>query len=133
MRVPFLAIFAPRWGEIFEGAMSALQRLAPVHEIGQHAFDQYINAAIRRGLANDRNPVKTLAAAGDVNIGTSKNWWEGRNTPQSFQLLKLMARIPELAAEVRRLTAMETDIHPEFERDLAQAFATFQRLTGGGK
>lgn len=49
--------------------------------------------------------------------------------PDALHFLRLMATIPELQGEVRRLAGMESDIDPEFARDLTHAFQTYQRLS----
>jgi hypothetical protein len=111
-----------------DSAMISAATAAPIHELQQRDFDNIVHRSIRAGLANERYPVRRLADAANVNEKTAKNWWEKRCSPQGLQLLKLMASIPELAAEVRRLCAMEADLDPEFERELHGLIRAYHRI-----
>jgi len=102
---------------------------APVLAMDQGEFTETVSDALKRHFGDDRAAVKKLAAAANTNARTAENWLRGNNTPDALHFLRLMATIPALQAEVRRLAGMESDIDPEFARDLAAAFATFQRLS----
>lgn len=104
---------------------------APVFQINQGEYQKRITGALRLAFVNDRFPVKKIAELADANEATAKNWWEGKSTPLGLNLLRLMATVPELHAEVRRLMAMGSDLDPMFEREMSKLVATFQRIQRG--
>lgn len=95
--------------------------------IGQDEFTQRICDAIRRSVAGDASGVKTIAKHANANVRTVENWLAKRSTPHALHLVRMMAAMPEVQAEVRRLAAMEADLDPEFERDLLTLIGTYQR------
>jgi DNA-binding transcriptional regulator YiaG len=96
--------------------------------MGQYEFTEAICDAIRRAIELDPFGVKTIARAANANIRTVENWAAKRSTPDGLHLVRLMATVPEVQAEVRRLAAMDADLDPEFERDLARVLEGYQRL-----
>lgn len=107
--------------------MSAAAAL-PIFQINQGQFTERVKTALVLHFSRERNAHKRLAERADVNLGTAKNWLEGRSVPQGLHLLRLMATVPELGAEMRRLTGMMSDMDPEFERELHRMFDTYQRI-----
>lgn len=95
--------------------------------IGQDEFTQRICDAIRRSVAGDASGVKTIARHANANVRTVENWLAKRSTPHALHLVRMMAAMPEVQAEVRRLASMEADLDPEFERDLLTLIGTYQR------
>jgi len=80
---------------------------------------------LRRAFHGRASPVKELACAANINVRTAENLKAGRSAPSALVMLKLMASVPEFAAEVRRLTGMHADLDPEFERDLHKLMQTY--------
>lgn len=99
----------------------------PIFEINQGQYTERVRGALQMAFARFGHPVKQLARCADVNITTAKNWWEGKSTPQGLHLLRLFATVPELQAEVRRLTGMMADGDPEFDRALNDLLALHLR------
>lgn len=81
----------------------------PVFSTTAEDFAALTRAALCRAFSRFRCPAKTLAKAADVSTGAAKAWLEGRATPQARHFLKLVAIVPELEEEVRRLTGMAED------------------------
>lgn len=106
--------------------MSAVAAALPIYQINQGELTQKLRGALVLAFSRERHPVKRLAEVADTNVATAKNWLEGRSTPQALQLLRLMATVPEFQAEVRKLTAMEADMDPEFARDFQKLATAFQ-------
>lgn len=100
---------------------------APVMALSQNDLAERLGETLRRAFGEERHAVKRLARVTGASNRTAENWIRGENTPDAFHLLRLIATVPELASEVRRLTAM-TDADPEFARDFCRAMQTFQRV-----
>jgi hypothetical protein len=94
--------------------------------IDQFEFTDCICDAIRQAVSRDG--VKHVARAANANLRTVENWANKRSTPDGLHLVRLMAMVPEVQAEVRRLAAMESDLHPELQRDMQQLFQTAARI-----
>lgn len=80
---------------------------------------------LQRAFSGRASPIKELAAAANINVRTAENLMAGRSAPSALVMLKLIASVPEFAAEVRRLTGMHNDIDPEFERDFQKLMQTY--------
>jgi hypothetical protein len=100
---------------------------APVMALSQNDLASTIGETLRRVFGTERHASKRLAQITGASNRSAENWIAGENAPDAFHLLRLMATVPELASEIRRLTAM-TDTDPEFARDFARAMRTFQRV-----
>ena len=100
---------------------------APVMALSQNDLASTIGETLRRAFGTERHAVKKLARITGASNRSAENWINGENSPDAYYLLRLMAAVPELASEVRRLTAM-TDADPEFARDFMRAMQTFQRV-----
>lgn len=87
-----------------------------------------LHAPILKAFGSAKSAAKELARAANCNERTAANLLAKRNLPDALHMLKLMAAVPEFAAEVRRLTGMETDLDPEFERDMSKLFVQWQRM-----
>ncbi len=108
--------------------MSAVPAIAaPIDELGQGDLTTTIAERLRDHFGDDRHAVRKLAEAANTNERTAENWLLGKNAPGVLHFLKLMAAIPSLQAEVRRLCAMEADLDPELARDMQALITTFQR------
>lgn len=106
-----------------EGGMSA----ALAFTITQHEYTQRVTSALRLAFVNERMPVKKLAEVAQSSLATAKNWWEQRNPPEGLYQLRLLATVPEYAAEVRKLSNMQANMDPEFERAANELFRAFQK------
>lgn len=111
--------------------LTAVAVAAPVFQINQGQYQGVVKGALRLAFVNEKYPVKKIAQIADTSEATAKNWWEGRSTPIGLHLLRLIATVPELQSEVRRLTAMESALDPSFERELHGLFDTFQKIRKG--
>lgn len=100
---------------------------APVMALSQNDLASTIGETLRRVFGTERHASKKLAQITGASNRSAENWIAGENAPDAFHLLRLMATVPELASEVRRLTAMG-DADPEFLRDFTRAMQTFQRV-----
>jgi hypothetical protein len=121
------------WPEDFGPARTA--KIAPIDTMDTGDYTAVICGAIRRHFDGTRDAAKACAVIANTNARTAKNWLNGVNPPDGLHLLRLAARIPELAGEVRRLTGMHADIDPEFERDFMkfqQSMAIFMDSKRGG-
>lgn len=101
---------------------------APVVAFGQHDLTEAVSGALQRAFAGRSSPVKEIARVANANVQTAKMWWQGRNCPDALYLLRLMAAVPELQAEVRRLTGMQADLDPEFDRAMQATMALYTRV-----
>jgi len=88
-------------------------------------------AALRSAFGDTKAAAKNVARAANSNLRAAENWLAGRNAPDAVHMLRLMATVPEFAAEVRRLTGMQSDMDPEFSRDLSRLFEQWQRMRAG--
>lgn len=99
---------------------------APILTMDQFDYQRTVSGTLKSAFGRERHGAKKLAGAAGTNVSTAKNWLDEKSTPQGLHLLRLIATVPEMASEVRRLTAM-TDADPEFARDFMRAMQTFQR------
>jgi hypothetical protein len=104
---------------------------APILTMDTGDTTEALLGAIRDHFDGSHSPVKRLARIANCNTRSAENWWHGKNLPDVVHFLRLMAQIPELAAEVRRLTGLREDADPEFEQALHKAMAIFMRRRGG--
>ncbi len=88
----------------------------PIFEINQGQYTERVRDALGTAFGRFRNPDKQLARAADCNVHTAKNWLAGKSSPQGLHLLRLLAAVLELQAEVRRLTGMIADGDPDVQR-----------------
>lgn len=72
--------------------------------------------AMRAHVGDDRHAAKKLADILECSPRTAENYLQGRTAPGGVHFLRAYAAIPEFTAEVRRLSAMESSLDPEFER-----------------
>jgi len=101
--------------------------IAPILTMDQFDYQRTVSGALKSAFGRERHGAKKLAGAAGTNVSTAKNWLDEKFTPQGLHLLRLIAAVPEMASEIRRLTAM-TDADPEFARDFMRAMQTFQRV-----
>jgi len=75
--------------------------------------------ALDAAVGEKSSPVKRVAKAAGVDYSTAKSWIKGHNLPSSHHLINLMIAFPEFDAEVRRIVAMEAELHADLQRDIA--------------
>lgn len=118
----------PEQGRNFRGAIRPNDSNGGIFSIDSRDLANLVSLSLHRHAAHHRYPHKVIARAARTNIRTAKNLYEGRNAPNGLTLLRLMATVPELQSEVRRLTGMLTDMDPAFERAFNDALTLYQRL-----
>lgn len=109
------------------------ERKAPVLTMDTNDTTAAVVGAIRRAYDGQRDAAKLLARQANSNTRAAKNWLDGHNLPDVVHFLRLMAQIPELKAEVRRLVGMESDLDPEFDAALAKLVGLAARMKGERK
>lgn len=100
----------------------------PVHTIGQNDLTGLVSLALHAAFGGRASPVKEIARAANANEKAAKDWWQGRTCPGALYFLRLIAAVPELQAEVRRLTGMHADLDPEFDRALQATLSLYTRV-----
>lgn len=101
---------------------------APVMTLTQNALAETIGGVLRRAFGAERHAVKRLARATGASNRSAENWIAGENAPDAFHLLRLMATVPELQAEMLRLAAIETTMPAEFEEAFLAAARVYRRV-----
>lgn len=99
----------------------------PIMRMGTNQLTLVWSQELKREFGEDKHAAKKIARLADTNVRTAENWLYGHNTPDLLHALRLMAKVPGLAGEMRRLMAMESDLDPEFERDFHKLVETFTR------
>jgi hypothetical protein len=108
-------------------------RSAPVHKFSNDDLAQVVSGVLKGAFADKKSGIKTIQKVANSNYRTAKNWWEGRNAPDGLNLLKLMAEVPELQAEVRRLTAMATDLDPHLDHAMGEVMRLYLQARKGNQ
>jgi len=103
---------------------------APIRDMDGSQFQMVVTSIIRQVFGAERHGAKRLSSAAGVTVETAKNWLreEQPTTPQGLHLLRLMATVPELQAEMLRLAAIETSMPAEFERAFVAALHSYRRI-----
>lgn len=103
-------------------------QFAAVHNLSSDDLGNVIASALRSAFGDEKSAIKRIMDVSRCEERAAKNWYQGKNAPNALYLLRLIATVPELQAEVRRLTAMQSDLDPHFERAMSQAVELFTRL-----
>jgi len=104
-------------------------RELPIDEIGERELAKRIGDALIVDFGNHKATNKEVAKkAGSPSVKTAENWTAGNNPPSLLYFLRLYAKSPALQAEVRRLTAMEAGIDPNFQREFARFMQRMDRV-----
>jgi len=103
-------------------------RFSEVHQLSSDDLGGIVASVLRNAFGDEKSAIKRIMDSAQCNERAAKNWYAGKNAPNALYLLRLIATVPELQAEVRRLTAMESDLDPHFERALSAAMTLFQKL-----
>lgn len=104
---------------------------AAILQMGQGEFTNTVGDALERRFGTDRFAVKQIAEIANTNIRTAENWLRRKNAPGGLHLMRLMAQVPELQAEMRRIAGMESDLDPELERELNSVMLRLLRKREG--
>jgi hypothetical protein len=119
---------------------------AVAHRTNQAQAQSAFDDAIGSHYAPFHDKVSRIAEDAGVNRHTAKSYRDGDNLPKVLAFLRLAAVVPPLrawtlemmrlesgptdpaiSAELRRLTAMEADFDPDFQRALADFVRMAQR------
>ncbi len=99
---------------------SAAGRKDPEHpQVTKRSALRLVSQALQSSLAEASAPIKRIARIAEVDRKTAAAWFYGHSAPSLHHRLNLMAEIPELAGEVRRVTQMERELHDDLQRDIA--------------
>lgn len=103
---------------------------APIQDMDGNQFQRVVTSIIRQVFGAERHAAKRLSEAAGVTVETAKNWLKADipTTPQGLHLMRLMATVPELQAEMLRLTAIETTMPAEFEQAFLAAARVYRRI-----
>src|SRR6185437_3535959 len=97
-------------------------------DLGYTDYIDRIGEAVLRAAGRASGGLKEVARAANTNVRTLENLTQKVTGPNGLTLLKLMATVPEVQAEVRRVAGMEANLDPNFERDLNALFRTYNKL-----
>lgn len=103
---------------------------APIQDMDNSQFQGVVTSIIRQVFGVARHAAKRLSEAAGVTVETAKNWLKSDvpTTPQGLHLMRLMATVPELQAEMLRLAAIETTMPAEFEQAFLAAARVYRRI-----
>lgn len=103
---------------------------APIQDMDNSQFQGVVTSIIRRVFGAERHAAKRLSEAAGVTVETAKNWLKADvpTTPQGLHLMRLMATVPELQAEMLRLAAIQTTMPAEFEQAFLAAARVYRRV-----
>ena len=104
--------------------------MSAVLSMSTERFTAVIADSLRRRFGNSKASAKLVANLVGSNEKAAQNWINGANAPGSLHLMRLMATVPELQAEMRSLIGIDPNLDPEFERDLIALVSTYQKLKG---
>ena len=92
---------------------------------------EVIRNALQQDFGQQRHATKRIARAAEASERSAENWMSGKGIPGGIHLLRLMSQSPTLAAEVRRITAMEAEQDPDTERAISAAVQAYLKVRGG--
>jgi hypothetical protein len=101
---------------------------APVLTMDTNDTTTVVVRAIRDHFDGKKDAAKLLARKANSNVRAARNWLDGANLPDVVHFLRLMAQVPELAAEVRRLTGLKSDLDPEFDAAIHATMQAYSRI-----
>lgn len=105
------------------GKLSAAIALTLTQRDAERAVARTLQSVFGYG----RRAAKAIADAANCNEKTALGWVEERGAPGFVHTLRLIAAVPEFAAEIRRLTGLQADMDPGFERDLQRLMQTYDK------
>ena len=112
----------------FPGRATGKSRMTALAlRIGRYEAEQALSRPLQSTYGFGRAAAKRLARDADINTRTAEDLINGEHLPSGLTFLRLLATVPEFAAEVRRITGLHADLDPRLERDTQQLLQTFQR------
>jgi transcriptional regulator with XRE-family HTH domain len=100
----------------------------PAFELTQAEWTEIIAEAIRAYMREENLSVKELARDIGCNDRTAENYVQGRTAPAGLHLLRCIAVIPSVEAEVRRISAMAGDCQPGADRAAMELMRAAQKF-----
>jgi len=104
---------------------------APILSMGTEQATTALHGALHRELDGQDSPVKRVAKGADVNLRTAENYWEAKNLPGLVPAIRLMATMPEFAAEVLRLAGLQANLDPRLDRAINDLMRAAFEAKGG--
>jgi hypothetical protein len=104
-----------------------MNAMAPALSLTQRDAESAVSQALTAAFGFGRRAARAVADVAACNERTALAWLNGTSTPDFVHTMRLMAAVPEFAAEARRLAGMATDLDPELERDLSDFVSRIQR------
>jgi len=104
---------------------------APILSMGTDQATTALHGSLRRELDGQDSPVKRVAKGADVNLRTAENYWDKKNLPGLVPAIRLMATMPEFAAEVLRLAGLQTNLDPRLDRAINDLMRAAFEAKGG--
>lgn len=105
-------------------------RTIPAYELTQGDWLKISADAMKRHVQGFESEAKRLADILKCSPRTAENYLQARTAPSGLHLLRALASIPEFEAEVRRISAMETNSDPHLERAMSALVNAYQRRKG---
>jgi hypothetical protein len=101
---------------------------APIDKITERQFAQIVSDALQAHYGPMKGSAKCCANDAGASVATAKNWLSGLCPPSSVYLKRLESKVPGLAAEMRRLTAMEAEQSADFQQQLSLLMTMLQQI-----
>lgn len=103
---------------------------APIDNISEREFARIVSNALQAHYGPLKASAKCVANDAGASVDAAKNWLSGLCPPSSVFLKRLERKVPGLAAEIRRLQAMEADFDPNFQQQILVLLTRMQRGCG---
>lgn len=87
--------------------------------VTKHSALRLVAQALGATVGDKASPVKHIQKAADVDRSTAAAWLKGHSLPSAHHLFNLMIEFPEFCGEIRRIVAMEAELHDDLQRDIA--------------
>lgn len=97
---------------------------APIDDMTERDLARVTGTLLQGYYSKFKGSAKRCANDAGASVQSAKNWLSGMCVPSTLYLKRLERKVPGLAAEMRRLQAMEAEQHPSFQND----WAAFIRL-----
>jgi len=108
-------------------ALAGRKPLRPADRVSKEQTAERVAFALQAWGRDKSAPISRVQQIAGVDRKTAAAWYNGKSPPQSEHLFTLARKIPELQGEVRRLSGMDADLDPDFQRELS---AFVQRIQG---
>ena len=101
---------------------------APIHGMNERGFAQVVGDALQAHYGPLKSAAKRCANDAGASVQSAKNWLGGMCAPSAIYLKRLECKVPGLAAEMRRLQAMQSELNPDYQRDLSAFIQLLQSI-----